>query len=282
MSLIRLFIVRRQAVAAIAFLAAACLISLPVSETKEKNPIAEEVARQVIAAYGGEGAVYGVQRNGIIKTNLKLLAGETPRDARATTRFIRSRNKKIAEDLVLLELELPDTKYILGFDGQKTWAKHNGEPVEPDEATIRAFRASHLHSYESLLRYKENEAKLEYVGNQKIGPLELDIIDLILPGGERTRYFISRKSLRILYLEYETRPKPDAAPVKYRFEFSDFRQIQFTLVPFRILVFENSKKIEERNLIEVAYNVQLEESAFKVDGVSKPAETAQKPGTPEE
>lgn len=275
MSLTRLFVVCRQAVMALALLAVACVLSLPTGRAGEKTPRAEDVVEKVILVYGSRGAIYGIQRNGIIKANLKLLNG-TAREGRTTTKFIRK--KKYTEDLVMLELELPETKYVIGFDGQKTWAQFNGEAHEPDEATTRAFRASHFHSYESLLRYKEIEAKLEYVGNQKIGPLELDIIDLIPPDGERTRYYISRKSLRILYLEYETKPKPDAEPVKYRFEFSDFHAIQNTLVPYQILVFENGRKIEERKVVEVAYNVQLEESAFKTGGANKAAETAQKPG----
>ncbi len=277
MSLTRLSSTCRQAVAVFALLTAVCFIHPPTSQAKDKVPTAEEVAERVILAYGSRGAIYGTQHNGIIKSNLKLFSGETAREGRTTVKFIRK--KKYPEDLVILELELPDTKYVLGFDGQKIWAQHNGETLEPDEATTRAFRSSHFHSYESLLRFKESEAKLEYVGNDKIGTLEMDIIDLVPAEGERTRYFISRKTSRILYLEYETRARPDAAPVKYRFAFSDFRAIQSCLVPYQIQVFENGKKIEERKLIEVAYNVQLEESAFKVGGApAKAAEAAQKPG----
>src|SRR5581483_1725176 len=271
----RLFTVCRRAAVLMMLAAAVCLFNLPAGQAKDKNPRAEDVAEKTILAYGNRAMLYGVQRNGIIRGNLKLTSGETVREGKTTVKFIRK--KKIAEDLMMLELELPDTKYILGFDGQKIWAQHNGEALEPDEATAKAFRSSHFHSYESLLRYEENDAKLEYVGNDKIGTLELDILDLTLPDGERTRYFISRKTYHIIFLEYETRPKADAAPVKYRFAFSDFRAIQNTLVPFQIHVFENGKKIEERKLVEVAYNVQLEESAFKAGGGAAKAAEA-KPG----
>jgi hypothetical protein len=276
MSLTRLSSVSRQAVVVLALIASACFFLLPNSQAKDKTPTAEEVAERVILAYGSRGAIYGTQRNGIIKSNLKLFTGETAREGRTTVKFIRK--KKYTEDLVMLELDLPDTKYLLGFDGQKIWAQNNGETLEPDEATARAFRSSHFHSYESLLRFKESEAKVEYVGNDKIGTLEMDIIDLVPTEGERTRFFISRKTARILYLEYETKARPDAAPIKYRFAFSDFRAIQNCLLPYQIQVFENGKKIEERKLIEVAYNVQLEESAFKVGGAVKAAEAAVKPG----
>lgn len=278
MNLTKLYSVRRQSARTGVLIIAACIIGLLPSEAADKTPRAEDVVEKVILAYGSRGAIYGIQRNGIIKSNLKLLSGDNPREGRTTVKFIR--RKKFVEDLMLLELDLSETKYVIGFDGEKIWAQFNGETYQPNEANVRAFRSAHFHSYESLLRYKEIEAKLEYVSNQKIGPLELDVIDMIAPGGERTRYFISRKSLRILYLEYETQSNPEAAPVRYRYEFSDFRVIQESLVPFQIRVYEDGKRIEERKLIEVAYNVQLEESAFKAGDASKAAatETARKPG----
>jgi hypothetical protein len=231
---------------------------------EKKPPTAEEIVERVILVYGTRGGIYGIQRNGIIKANIKLTSGDTIREGRTVTKFIR--RKKIAEDLVLLDLELAEMKYLMGFDGEKVWANYNGEAVEADAKSSRAFRASHLHSYESLLRYKENEAKLEYVSTEKIGTLEIDTVDLVLPDGDRTRFHISRRSSHILFLEYETRNEPDAAPVKYRLAFSDFRAIQNTLIPYRTQILENGKQIEERKLIEVAYNVQLEESAFKQGG----------------
>src|SRR5206468_1580577 len=143
-------------------------------------------------------------------------------------------------DLLLIDLDLPGTKFMIGFDGKQTWAINNGETQEPSPETAQAFRAAHAHSYEALLRYKENDAKLEYAGSKKFTPThELDMIDLITPEGARTRYEISRQSSRIIYLEYEEKLSPQAPPVKYRLYFKDFKVIQNTLVPFTVHVFEN-------------------------------------------
>ena len=67
--------------------------------------------------------------------------------------------------------------------------------------------------------------------------------------GSRTRYEISRRTFRIIYLNYEERPDPNAEPVKYRIYFKDFRVIQNSLIPYSTMVFQNGKLIEERTVV---------------------------------
>jgi hypothetical protein len=237
----------------------------------DKNPRAEDVAERTITAYGSRAAIYAVQRNGILRGQITLLGPEGAREGKTTTKFIRK--PQMRDDLLLIDLELPGTKFTIGFDGKQTWAVHNGEAQEPSPETANAFRAAHAHSYEALLRYKENNSKLEYVGNKSLLPgtsaSELDIVDLVTPEGERTRYEISRRTSHILYLEYEMKASASAPPTKYRLAFSDFKAIQNTLVPFQTLVFENGRQVEKRKLVEVAFNVQLEEKAFKSENAAE-------------
>ncbi len=258
---------------------ALCFCLLPGDLTHgraEKIPKPEDVVERAILAYGSRAALYGIQRNGTLRSLVKFFTPEGTREGKSVARFIRK--QKLAEDMLMIELELPGTKYTIGFDGKETWAIHDGEIQKPAEEAARAFRSAHEHSYEALLRYKENNAKLEYAGNYKLGPLfEMDIIDLISPSGLRTRYEISRKSGRILYVNYEEKPNAEAAPIKYRLYFKDFRVIQNTLVPYEILVFQDGKLVEERKLVESVFNVQLDEKAFKAENANKPSEAAIKP-----
>lgn len=243
------------------------------SATGQKTQKPEDIAEKAIYAYGSRVAVYGIQRNGIIKSQLKLVTPNGVREGQATSKFIRK--QKLTEDLLMLRLEFGQNRFVIAFDGKEGWTQNNAEIDNPPSAeTIAAFRNAHAHSYETLLRYKENEAKVEYAGSRAFSPNnELDLIDLTLPDGTKTRYEVSRKSGRIIYLEYDDRPLgPEAKPIKYRIYFKDFRVIQQTLVPYEIQVFRDGVLSEERKLVEVAYNVQLEESAFKVENANKPAE----------
>lgn len=238
----------------------------------QKNPRAEDVVERAIMAYGSRAAIYAVQRNGTLRALVKFNAPEGAYEAKSVSKFIRK--PKLDADLLMIELELPGTKYVIGFDGKETWALQDGQLQTPSKEAVQAFHSAHQHGYEALLRYKENDAKLEYVGSSKVGTLELDIIDLIAANGLRTRYEISRKSGRILYLNFEEKPTPEAAPVKYRLYFKDFHVIQNTLVPYETQVYKDGKLVEERKIVEAAFNVQLEDKAFKAENANKPVEAA--------
>jgi hypothetical protein len=237
-----------------------------------KNVKPEDLVERAIFAYGSRPVLQAIQKNGTLRANVKFFTPEGEREGRTTSKFIRK--AKLEEDLILIDLDLPGTRYLLGFDGQKTWSVNNGEIQEPGPETVHAFRAAHEHSYEALLRYKENDAKLEIVGSNKIGPIETDLIEMTLPSGTKTRYEISRRTGRIIYVHYEERPSPEAPPVKYRLYFTDFLPVQNTLVPRSIRVYADDKVIEERKVIEVAYNVQLDEKSFLAENALKPVEAA--------
>ncbi len=275
-------LLRKVLVAFFALAITPVIFNLALQNAKaEKTPTVDKLVEFAIASYGGRNAVFQVQKNGIIKNNLKLINGENIREGRTVTKFIRK--NKLLEDLIILEIELPDTKFTMGFDGEKTWATNNGERTELSPELSAAFRTSYAHSYEALLRYKEDGSKIEYVETKKIASLEVDTIDLTTAEGAKTRYEVSRRSGKILYLEYETTPAtPDAKPNKYRLHFQDFKIVQNAVViPYKTLVYENGVKVEERNVIEAAFNVQLEEKIFKPDAPATPEKKEEAPAKPE-
>lgn len=258
-----------------AFFGLSLLFSQAEQVRADKNPKPEDVVERTIFAYGGRPGLYTIQRNGTLRALVKYITPQGTSEGKIVTKFIRK--EKMKDDLRMIEQEFPGTRYLLGFDGKDIWSINNGEIQEVTPDTAKVFRAAHEHSYEALLRYKENDAKLEYVGNTKLGNLEMDIIDLISADGARTRYEISRKSGRILYLNYEERPTPEAEPVKYRLYFKSFRVVQNTLLPDGIQVYQDGKLIEDRKIVEAAFNVQLDEKAFKAENANKPSEAAVKP-----
>ena len=59
-------------------------------------PKAEDVVERAIYAYGSRPAMYGIQRNGVIKSNVKLTSPDGVREGVATNKFIRK--PKLAEE----------------------------------------------------------------------------------------------------------------------------------------------------------------------------------------
>ena len=239
-----------------------------------KVPKAEDIVERAMLFYGSRPIMEAIQKNGRLRANVKFHTPDGVREGKTYTQFIRK--PKLGEDLMMLDLELPGTRYQLGYDGKTTWSVNNGAVQEPNPDTVKAFHSAHEHSYEALLRYKENEGKLELTGANKLGTLDLDIVEMTLPSGAKTRYEISRRTGRVLYLYYEEKPSADAAPIKYKLYFKDFRLIQNTLLPYVTQVYADDKLIEERTVVEVAYNIQMEEKIFLAENANKPVTEAVK------
>jgi hypothetical protein len=240
--------------------------------TAQKTPKPEELVEQAIIKHGSRAAIYAIQRTGKVAALVKFHTPEGIREGRSVLKFLRK--QKLKEDLFMIELDMPDTKYMIGFDGTDTWSVHDGQAQKPSPEEINALHAAHDHSYEAILRYRENNSKLEYVGSKNLGTLLIvDIIDLVSPEGVRTRYEISKRTGRILYLDYEDKSDPDAEPVKYRLYFKNFQPVQNTIIPYETLVFRNGKLVEERKIVEAVYNVKLDENAFKQENANKPIES---------
>jgi hypothetical protein len=254
-----------------------CLpIGMPTDAVAQKTQKPEDIVELAIRSYYNTRAgLYGIQRNGTVRALVKFITQDGAREGKSVTKFIRK--EKLADDLVMITLEMPDTKYTIGFDGKETWAIQDGEIQKPSAEAVEAFRSAHEHSYEALLRYKENGSKLEYVGTKKLGTLEMYIIDMTTPSGARTRYEISNRSYRVIYASYEDKSASNPTPVEYRLYFKDFKPIQNTWVPYEVQVFQDGKLVEERKLVETIFNIQLEETAFKAENANKPADAAIRP-----
>ena len=119
------------------------------------------------------------------------------------------------------------------------------------------------HSIEALLRYKENGSTIAFVGKEKQKGLDLYVLDLTDKEKRRTRYYISAKTLHVLWLEYEEAPEPGATPVKYTRAFHDYRGVQNTLVPYRTVLLADGKQVQETRILTVTYGLKLEGSIFQ-------------------
>src|SRR5262245_16916068 len=90
----------------------------------QKKPKPADVIERSILFYGSRAALYGIQRNGTLRALIKFFTPEGTREGKSVTKFIRK--GKLAEDLLMIDLELPGTRYIIGFDGQETWSIQDG------------------------------------------------------------------------------------------------------------------------------------------------------------
>ena len=76
----------------------------------------------------------------------------------------------------------------------------------------------------------------------------------------QTRYYISAKTLHVLWLQYEEPPATGGPPVKYTRKFFDYRYAQQTLVAYRSMLMEGDKQVQEVRIFSVTYGGKQEDS----------------------
>src|ERR1051326_4139207 len=231
------------------------------SNNKDTRFTAEQIVESVILIYGSRPLLEQIRRNGVERGKMTRYPAEgNPEETDYERRFVRGEN--LDKDKIRLDQKLPTMEYSLVFDDGKLWGIINGAAFTPRQDATANFISQHHHSIDSLLRYKECGSTITLIGkDQQIG-LDLYVIDLVDKEKRKTRFYISARSLRVLWLEYEEGP-PGGVPVKYTRKFLDYRIVQSTLAPYRIVLLENGRESQETRVLTITYGVKVSDSIFK-------------------
>lgn len=246
----------------------------PAADTKPQKPpkvdpklpkviTAEQVADSAVFLYGGRELLAKIRHNGVERGRIckpTCDAGKTE-EASYERRFVRG--ESLDKDKIRIDQKMPTLEYSLIYGGGQLWGIINGAAFTPRQDAADTFLAQHRHSIDNLLRYKENGSTLNYVGKDKQKGLDLYVLDVIDKDKRSTRYYISAKTLHVLWLEYEEAAPGSSTPLKYSRKFMDYRIAQGTLVFYRTVLFEEGKQVQETRILNVTYGIKLDDTLFK-------------------
>jgi hypothetical protein len=241
---------------------AVLLLKPMTAHAQDKNYTIEQIVETTILYYGSRPGLAQIRRNGWERGKVTSIAEDgRPEEGTYERRFIRG--ESMDKDKVRLDQKTPKLEYSLVYGNGKTWGLINGAAFTPREDATYTFLAQQWHGLDALLRYKENGSQINLVGKDKQQNIDLYIIELTDKEKRRTRYYISQRSFRVLWLEYDESTTPGAAPVKFVKKFYDYQYIQGTLVPKRSVLFEDGKQTQETRLLSVTYGIKMEDTIFK-------------------
>lgn len=237
-------------------------IGAPVRAQGPKNFTAEQIAEVAILSAGSRPVLDQIRRNGIERGRSSRMGQDgRAEESRYELRFVRG--DKPEKDKFRVDNKTPQAEYSLIFGEGKVFGIIKGSPFTPRTETTADFISQQAHSIDALLRYKENESKLASAGKDKYQGIDVYVLDLTDKADRKTRYFVSAKSFRVLWLEYEDTPPGASAPVKYRKRFYDYRVVQNTWLPYRTVLTEDGKQTLETHILTVTYGVKMEDSLFQ-------------------
>lgn len=238
----------------------------PQTQKVDKNSktfTAEQIAESTIFIYGSRPLLTQIRRNGLERGRVCRPTCEVPGKAEEATyerRFIRGENSE--KDKVRLDQKMPTLEYSLIYGDGRLWGIINGASFTPRQDAASTFLSQQRHSIDNLLRYKEDGSTLTLVGKDKQKGLDLYVLDVVGKDKLKTRYYISAKTLHVVWLEYED-SSAGAVPVKFKRTFHDYRYAQGTLVPFKSLLLEDGNLKQETKILTVTFGVKLDDTLFK-------------------
>jgi hypothetical protein len=223
-----------------------------------KNVTAEQVAESVLYVYGlggGRDKLNQIRKTTLERGKISVTNAEGRTDQATYQRFVQ-RADTLSKEKIRLDQEFPNARYSLVFNEEKIFGILDDSVFTPREDASKAFENQILHGLEALLRYKENESKLDLVKKDKMFGVEYYIVDVTDKQNRKTRFYISAKRLHVMMLDYEQ------DGVQYRRRFYDYNYAQGTLVPFRTTLSVGDKVVEETEVGTITFGQKIDESLF--------------------
>ncbi len=229
------------------------------SKDAAKNATAEQVAESSILIYGGvvggRATLNQIRKTAFEKGKISITNSEGKTE-QATYQRWTQRAETLAKEKIRLELEFPTARYSLVFNAEKIFGIHEDQTFTPQEDAAHSFENNIIHGLEALLRYKENESKIDLNGKEKILGVEYYLLDVTDKQARKTRFYISTKTLRVMMLEYEEDGK------KYRRRFYDYNYAQGTLVPYLSILWKNEKIVEQTEVGTITFGQKIDDAIF--------------------
>ncbi|HEV7857831.1 MAG TPA: hypothetical protein VGO91_04210 [Pyrinomonadaceae bacterium] len=227
-----------------------------------KNPTADQIAESVVFIYGRREFLQQIRRNGVERGRLTRIADDgRTEETTYERRFVRGENS--GKDKIRIDQKMPTMAFSLIYGEGRTWGLINGSAFTPRQEATASFLSEQWHGLDALLRYKENGSTVALINREKQKGLDLYVLDLTDKEKRVTRYYISAKTLHVLWLEYEQAPTDGAKPVKYMKKYADYRYAQGTLVPYNTRTFENDKQTQEQHILTVTFGVKMDDALFQ-------------------
>lgn len=231
--------------------------TLITTKDQNQNATAEQVAESTVFVFGptGREAFGNIRKTTIERGKISTVKPDGAFEKVAYQRWI-IRAPSTDKEKVRFDQELPTARYAMVYNGEKIFGIYNNESFSPQDEAVRKFETQLYHGLEALLRYKENESKLEMVKREKILGVDLFIINVVDKNDRRTKFYISAKSFKVMALEYIDNG------VTYTRRFYNYNYSQGTLVPYRSVLMVGDKVVEEADIQTITFGQRVDEGMF--------------------
>lgn len=223
-----------------------------------KNPTAEMIAETSVFIYGnggGRAKLDQIRRTTIERGKIRVKNAEGKMENASYQRWI-IRGENSSKERTRLDQEFANAKYSMVYNDGKIFGIFNDSVFTPRDDVVRSYQNQIFYGLDMMLRYKENESKIELAGKEKVSGVDFHLMDVTEKSGRKARFYVSAKTFRIMIMDYEDEG------VKYRRRYYDHNLAQGTLVPFSTVLYAGDSIVEETDIGTITFGQKVEESMF--------------------
>lgn len=162
-----------------------------------------------------------------------------------------------------IDLEVMGVNISQVFDGERAWYTNpqTGTVEEMTETQRRAFARQALGN-DSLLHPEKYGIKYAFKGKEKINEIDYLVLEQTFDDGTVVYLYLDPTT----YLSVKTKGKTISSmtglPAEAETHFSDYRKIEGTMVPFKLVTYYDGQEFQRMTIQRVLYNSGLDDSLF--------------------
>jgi outer membrane lipoprotein-sorting protein len=224
------------------------------------------------------GVVHAQTLDDIIAANLKSKGGI---DKIKATQTVRMTGSVVARDmtghdmtgtmtmvakrpnLMRRDADIGGRKVVSAFDGSSLWMMMDAMPPQPLPNTQAAYARQDAEFDSVFVDYKEKGNTIELVGKETLNGAPVYHLKVTKKGGPAQDYYLDAETGLEKKISVAGQ-SPDGSQTVNVTEFSDYRSVDGSLVPFVMKQRQNGTVVATTTLDKVEFNVPVEDAYFKM------------------
>jgi predicted aspartyl protease len=248
------------------------LLAAQALSGKSKSVSANELVKEILAAYGGAEKLAEIDKATFKSTAKACVYSGISTASNCFDCEIIGQGEKIRLEAVIL-----GQKTILGFDGKSCWTQ-TGDWVAPSTETTAKELAQELkHGLNQLMTLSNPKAKINLIGSKEIQGKNCDVVEAIAEDGKPTTFYADPETHLILRSEFMGKDSEQGIPALQATEYRDYRPLNGSMVAFNTTEFVN--KIKKQDTIIEKYEIipQADDSLFAMPPETEIAQVKERP-----
>ena len=166
-------------------------------------------------------------------------------------------------DRMRLDTSAPMGQMSQILNGDQAWGVAPGvsRPAPPQQ--VQEMKENLWHNIVYLFKHADQQGlTAQYLGGEEVDGQKCEVILITPPGMKGFKLFLNSETMMPAQMQYQAM-SPSGAPASTVTSLSDFRGVEGMILPFKSVVSQDGKEVQEITINEILVNPEIDESQFR-------------------